>query len=291
MFNSLKQEEKNIRYRYARPYIPNAVFYIPFGYYYAVRLGTVAKLLSWMLLYIMPTAFYSAIGYSGSPIMFGINYLLVLIAVFSLYEYGYIVNDTLSILREDQPAIRLYEHNFVHFSRWKSLILIARLGYAIMAMVLLYTLNGDSVHTVQVELSIAFMCLCFAVYNRWRNRYNVWFYPVLVCSRYIPFMLLYQQGWLPYVLLLISFPLLNALERFSMPRYRWRCMKRLIPDESSKTRFRVVYYALFLPLSCFVVYELEQPIWLISPIAVLFVYRLALLLWLKKHPLTNYLNG
>ena len=287
----MKQEETNIRYRYARPYIPNAVFYIPFGYYYAVRLGTVAKLLSWVLLYIMPTALYSALGFSGTPAVFAINYLLVLIAVFSLYEYGYIINDTLSILREDQPAIRLYEHNFAHFARWKSLILTARLSYAIIALGLLYLFNEPTVHVVRVELAIVLMCLCFAVYNRWRNRYNAWFYPVLVCSRYVPFMLLYEQGWPAYVLLFLSFPLLNAMERFSMPRYRWSFMKRLIPDENSKTRFRVAYYAVVLPVTCLVLYVSEQPIWLTGPIAVLFVYRLVLLYWLKKHQLTNYLNG
>ena len=69
----MTQDETNIRERYTRSYISNAVFYIPFAYYYAVRLGTVPKLLSWLLLYLMPTAFYSAWGYSGAGSLFAAN--------------------------------------------------------------------------------------------------------------------------------------------------------------------------------------------------------------------------
>ena len=287
----LKQEETNIRAKYTRAHIPNAVFFIPFGYYYTVRLGTISKLLSWALIYIMPTAFYSAVGYNGSWILFAINYLLVLIAAFSLYEYGYIINDTCSIRREEQPAIRLYDYNFAFFARWKSLILATRLFYAIIATSILYLLNADNSHIIMVVFSLAFMCLCFAIYNYWRNRYNVWFYPILVCSRFLPFMLIYDFHWPPCLLLFLSFPLLNALERFSMPRYRWPWMRKLIPDEQSKTLFRVLYYTIVLAVLISALFISGLSLILLTPIFLLFLYRLILLFWLRKHHPKNYLNG
>ena len=285
----MTQEETNIRTRYTRPYISNAVFYIPFSYYYVVRLGTVPKLLSWMMIYWMPTAFYSAIGYTGSWGLFVLNYFLILFATFSLYECGYIYNDTIAIHHEEQPAIRLYAHNFDHFARRHSLILGCRLSYSIAALTALYILNGFTAWRVAAAVGV--MCLCFAIYNRCRGRNNVWLYPLLVCSRYIPFMLLYEQTGLTYLLLFLSFPLLNALERFSMPRYRWPFMRRLIPNEPAKTHFRVAYYALVLIIGCPIHYAIQQPLWLLSPILILGIYRCGLALLVRKHSLTNYLNG
>jgi hypothetical protein len=286
----LKQEETNIRPRYAQSHIPNTVFYIPFGYYYAVRLGTIPKLLSWLLIYVMPTAFYAAIGYSGAPALFACNYLLILIATFSLYECGYIVNDTISIRHEEQPAIRLYDYNFVYFECHKALIFGTRIGYSLLALLAIYALNGCGT-APRIALSILIMALLFCIYNRWRSRYNVWLYPFLVCSRYVPFMLLSPHPWEVWLLLFLSFPLLNALERFSMPRYRWPLMKKLIPTEESKTLFRVAYYCLLsLIATSFFLLKGESLLWL-TPIYILCAYRIVLTIYLRTHKPENYLNG
>ena len=158
----MKQAETNIRLKYARPYIPNAVFYIPFAYYYAVRLGTLPKLFSWMLIYLMPTAFYSAVGYTGSWALFALNYGLILLAVFSIYECGYIANDTLSIRHEEQPAIRLYDYNFAHFERHKETIFCVRLFYTVLSMTILDLLNGGPGTNYTVGFSITLMFGLFA---------------------------------------------------------------------------------------------------------------------------------
>lgn len=287
----MKPTETNIRTKYARPYIPNAVFYIPFAYYYAVRLGTIPKLLSWALIYLMPTAFYSAVGYNGSWGLFALNYFLILLATFSLYEYGYIYNDTMAIRREKEPAIRLYEENFAHFARWHQWIVFVRLFISIAALGVLFMLNNSNPHVQRVFAAVAVTGLFFAIYNQWRSRTNVWFYPLLVCSRYAPFMVLYDGSWTAYILLLVSFPLLNALERFSMPKYRWPLMRSLIPEESAKTRFRVYYYALTLVLATAFLYSRNESLLLLTPIFILFLYRLCLLFWLRTHKPTNYLNG
>lgn len=287
----MKQAETNIRPRYARPYIPNAVFYLPFGYYYAVRLGTLPKLLSWMLIYLMPTAFYSAIGYTGSWGLFALNYGLILLAVFSLYELGYIVNDTIAIRRESQPAIRLYDYNFAHFERHKETIFCVRLLYTVLSMTILDLLNGGLGTNYTVGFSITLMFGLFALYNRWRSRYNVWLYPFLVCSRYIPFMLLTPHPWEVWLLLFLSFPLLNALERFSMPRYRWPLMKRLIPTEESKTLFRAAYYCLLSLIATPIFIWAERPLMWLTPIYILCIYRIALAWYLRTHTPENYLNG
>lgn len=273
-----------------RSHIPNAVFYIPFGYYYAVRLGTLPKLLSWMLIYIMPTAFYSYLQYEGTWLPFAVNYLLVLLAVFSLYELGYILNDTIAIRHEEQPALRLFPNNFEHFARYSRLIVLARFMYAIIAMALLY-LTDASLLTLPLAANILAVPVIFAIYNSWRSKYNVWLYPVLVFSRYLPFMLLYNtDGW-AILMLFVSFPLVNMLERFSMPRYRFPLMRKLIPTEESKTLFRVVYYLIVLWLPLLLPQPITTKYLYMFPLEILCFYRLMVLFYVRHNKPKNYLNG
>ena len=283
-------QNNDFRAKHVRSHIANAVFYIPFGYYYAVRLGTLPKLLSWLLIYIMPTAFYSFNTYEGAWLPFAVNYLLVLLAVFSLYELGYILNDTIAIQREEQPAIRLYPNNFEHFSRYSRLIVLARFSYAALALAVLYLIN-NTLLTLPLVANILLIPVIFAIYNSWRSKQNVWLYPVLVFSRYLPFMLLYNMDGLAILMLFISFPLVNMLERFSMPRYRFPLMRKLIPTEDSKTLFRTVYYLIVIWLPLLLPLPITTKYIYMFPLEILCFYRLMLYFIVKHCRPTNYLNG
>ena len=122
------------------------------------------------------------------------------------------------------------------------------------------------------------MCLLFALYNRWRNRYNVFLYVWLVFSRFVPFMCLAGHGAFDYILLFVSYPLLIGMERFSMPSYRWGLMGKLIPDEPSKARFRAAYYCLALVILVPYCLCSGRTLYPLTPIAVLAVYRILRLL-------------
>lgn len=272
------------------------MFYLPFGYYYVVRLGTLPKLLSWMLIYLMPTAVYSFCTYKGGLTPFCTNYLLTLLAVFALYELGYILNDTVAIRHEEQPAIRLYEHNFRHFEKHMWLIVGVRVLYSLLALGALWWANRswhvtDITHLRLVAGCIVLMMAVFGVYNSWRSHYNAWLYPLLVLSRYLPFMLLYRvDGW-AILMLFISFPLVNMLERFSMPRYRFPIMRRLIPTEESKTLFRVIYYLIVMWAPLLLPLPITMAYVYMFPLEILCFYRLMVFFYVKRHQPKNYLNG
>lgn len=246
-----------------------AAFYIPFGYLYCVRLRSFAKLFSWLLLYILPTAFYAAVGYTGTPASYILHYTLVLLATFTLYELGYIFNDTLAIRRESKPSKRLNENEINWFLAHKWSIIITRV---LIAALCLFALSFDC-PILPVGIAILTMCGLFAVYNRWRNKYNVFLYIWLVFSRYLPFMMLCAHSWRDYLLLFLSYPLLIGIERFSMPNYRWPLMKKIMPDEPSKARFRAGYYTVVLIATSAALYLTEQPLVLLIPIGILWVYR------------------
>lgn len=288
---------QDIRLKYASKHISNVVFYIPFAYYCIVRLGTFPKFLSWALIYIFPTFFYSTLNYHGAWLPFIVNYFLILLAVFSVYELGYILNDTTTINREKSPTIRLYEHNFLHFQYNRHWIILIRIFYCVIALVgliihfKLQTLNLNPQQLGITCCAIAIILPIFVLYNHWRNRYNVWLYPILVFSRYLPFVLLYDIHWLTILFLFLAFPLPNMIERFSMPRYRFPIMRILIPTEQSKTTFRACYYIVLLlaiiPLVLFSLLDYQYSI----PIILLGLYRIALYCITKFYHPRNYLNG
>lgn len=253
----MKQEERNI----------SAAFYIPFAYLYSVRLRSITKLLSWLLLYILPTAFYSGLT--------TLSYLLVLFATFSLYELGYIFNDTVAVRREEHPSLRLNESETAYFFAHRWSIVLTRL---LIAAICLCALSPTINYQFSIFNSQLSMLVLFALYNRWRNRYNVFLYVWLVFSRFVPFMCLAEHGAFDYMLLFVSYPMLIGMERFSMPSYRWGLMGKLIPDEPSKARFRAAYYCLALVILVPYCLYSGRTLYPLTPIAILAVYRILRLL-------------
>ena len=288
---------QDIRIKYASRSISNVVFYIPFSYYYVVRLGTVPKLLSWILIYLFPVSYYAFLTYNGAIYLFIINMLLILSSTFSLYELGYILNDTITTQREQNPTIRLYPQNLHHYERYQWYIIFCRIVYSISTIICLLFVNNTPIANIQPQhltytiLSIVSSFPIFLLYNHWRSYHNVLLYPVLVFSRYHPFALLYEINWIIILFLFISFPMINMIERFSMPRYRFSIIRTIIPNEDTKSLFRVVYYTIILVISSILHLLGIISLKLIIPIIVLFIYRLLLYFITKNYHPQNYLNG
>lgn len=195
--------------------------------------------------------------------------MLVLLATFTLYELGYIFNDTFAIRRESKPSKRLNKNELNYFFSHKWHIIATRVGIAFLCLFML----SFYISILPISIALITMCGLFGIYNRWRNKYNVFLYVWLVFSRYLPFMLLCEHSWRDYLLLFLSYPLLIGIERFSMPTYRWPLMRKLIPDETSKARFRMWYYAIALITTSAALFATEQPLVLLIPFGILFLYR------------------
>ncbi len=286
--------DADIRYRYASEKISNSVFFIPFSYLYFVRLGTIGKLASWLLLYPLLTFFYAfALHNWQFDTQFCLTYLLILLSTFSIYECGYIFNDVFAVEREEKPAIRLYPHNFDFAKKHIWQIVFCRILWALACLAILYFVQPLSVILWQLVLLI-FIPLVFALYNHIRNKFSAFVYPFLVFSRYLPLLLLWADSpdfWEILLLMYSAFPLLNAIERFSMETYRFSFIKWAIPTESSKTQFRIIYYLFFAIVLSTVFFMIEKSFLLLLPFYVLLVYRVILALIVHYKTPKGYLKG
>ena len=246
-------------------------FYIPLLYIYRVRLQRMDKLLSWLFIFLMPTAFYSL--YNDCHIGSILNYILVLLAVISLYELGYMLNDTYAIRREVHPTLRLTQEQTRDFYKHSTSIILTRILYATIALAVYWFVSSSPGQALITTIAVFLIVPIFLLYNYWRRPTNVLLYPVLVYSRFLPLVLANQTFvkptaevmplYMALLLLFLSYPFEISLERLSMPHYRFAWMKHLLPDEHSKVYFRIIYYLVFsIMLSFLLPYSYLLPFYL-----------------------------
>ncbi|MBQ9704663.1 MAG: hypothetical protein IJV55_00515, partial [Paludibacteraceae bacterium] len=140
------------------------IFFLPFAYYFSIRLKTVPKLLSWLLLYLFPTGWYAYLCAGGFSLHFVLTYLLLLIAVFTLYETGYIHNDTYATRRETEPTLRLDEASQTFFYHHAGQIFGSRACIALLALTGFFLLNGRSAASWCTVASVMAVPVLFYAY-------------------------------------------------------------------------------------------------------------------------------
>ena len=86
----------------------NIFFYLPMGYLLKTRLNSLAKFISWNIIYVFPLFYlaYIKLNFVITIIDF-VEILGSIIVVYNFYEIGYIQNDTETIKRESNPTLRV----------------------------------------------------------------------------------------------------------------------------------------------------------------------------------------
>lgn len=251
------------------------IFYIPTAYLHRVRLdSSLGRILSWWFLLIVPTMGYYLLLLPSVSLSAVGMYVLLLGAVVPYYELGYMFNDTYTTRRETSPTLRLSHEQTRYFYQHAGMIVGIRMVLVLGLLCLYGELNAWN-HNSMITIAAAIMLLpVFAIYNRIRGLAAVCFYPILICWRYLVFLLpaIGEESFgICTILTILSYPFLISLERYSMPNRRYGCMAKILPNEASKQIFRAVYYVTLLIALL--------PVWwhapeLSLPIVLLALYRL-----------------
>lgn len=265
---------------------------MPLVYFYKVRLHTMGKLLSWVLLY--PALVFAYVVLANGAFTWSLlgTFAVQVLGIFSLYEFGYIHNDSVAVQHEDCPTLRLSDQESVFCLRHLRSILCSRILLALVCQAILIGLHpNDRMWWIAGALSMLVLPV-FLIYNNWRSRSNVLWYAVLICARYVPFLIpyLHAENVRLLGLLLISYPLIIAIERLSIRRYRYPIIRCIIRQEEDKTWFRVVYYMLVSVLLSATYYIHELPYVELIPIYTLTIYRLFILVLTRIYIPKHYLG-
>lgn len=219
------------------------LFFLPLSYNFTIRLLRPDKRISWLFVNLFPTFYYALCSIGHISLYHIIAVMLLWTATFSLYEFGYIYNDAISIRSEHNPTLRLSADQSAFAQRHLSAVLLFRLAIFIISLFAVYCLFPTR-YVLLVSLLSAICPVLFFCYNSWRSTSNVWLYFWLVASRFVPFVWLFPtpDNWLLTILILLVYPCEIGIERFSYPKRRYKYIRTLIPDEASKPRFRFYYY-------------------------------------------------
>lgn len=210
----------------------------PFAYFFHSRVPHGRQKIGWVLGYVLPVLGLAATAHGGLGGL--LPAALMVAAVYTAYEFGYLVNDTLSIEREAQPTLRLPKATRDALRTHLALALVARLGIAGVLLALLLWIQGPAM--AAAVLGWALLWPLFALYNRWRGRITIALHFMLVGLRCtLPIIAAapaLEPGLTVPLLLLYALP--NTLEAAWKPRYGLKAWRDFA---GGAHRFRVVWSA------------------------------------------------
>lgn len=218
---------------------------VPFAYFFLTRVPAPRQKIGWASSYVVPVLALSALGHNdwtALPLA-----LLVMVAVYAAYEFGYIVNDAAAVDRETSPTQRLDPGARQWMRSRLRLALCVRflVGGACIAIVTFAQAPASPL------IALAWLAIwpVFALYNRWRGRITIPLYLLLVSLRYLlPIWATAGAAWAAphWLLLLLVYPLPNTIVAAWKPRYGLEVLKRPFASEQ---QFRAIWSGALLAVS------------------------------------------
>lgn len=267
------------------------LFFIPQAYNFTVRIKTIPRYLSWLFINLFTTTYYALLPlfispvHTGLPLRTVIATLSLTLGIHYLYEYGYIYNDAVSTRLETNPTSRLTPAQLRYFTSHSTSVTLSRITGFIICM-LITCLALPSPHTL-CAIAVATLCpILFLLYNHWRSHCNVLLYLPLVASRFLPFAWLSCHDITPViaVLIVLVYPLEIWLERFSIEKYRFRFIRKIISGEQDKPRFRAIYYIFVTSLVAIFLHHCHLTLLLLLPFILFTLYRVTYWITSRNRP-------
>jgi hypothetical protein len=254
-------------------------FYIPFTYNIVTRLISTKKIISWVIIYILPTL-YIFLHYSEINVETLWTYFLGVSLIYNFYEVGYIQNDAETIKKESKPTMRLSRDQLDYYESNKYKIYLYRFILGNVLLYFLFLLNQkDNLKGFALFLiSSFFILILYQVYNRIRNIYNLVLHFLLVCIRFLSIIIIAKNKvpFVEFLFLLFVFPVSNLIERGSDLRFNVKLFTKIIPNEKYIAKSRVTFYFVVFLLGLFLNYffNLECE-WILKIYIIAFVYRVS----------------
>ena len=249
-------------------------FFIAVKYFTHTRISSRARLLSWIIIYVVPT-FYIHSNYSNYTLSFTLFiYLVKLLAIYNFYEVGYIQNDTETIKKETNPSLRLTQEELTFYNKHRLAIYLSRIILGLVLQLLLLKVIDFTTGPLVFCASTWLILLIYLVYNNIRNRLNLFLHFFLVTIRFLSYPLLF----IPFfsiadsTLLLLIFPIINLCERGAAKRFHLPLLTSAVL-ENGIDKFRMQYYLVCTVLMVSLSFLHHQWSWIALLSGYFLVYR------------------
>lgn len=223
-------------------------FFLPYSYAMITRNKTIFYKISFILVIVFPIFFASFWGATIS-LKDIIVFLLAFTCLYSIYEIGYIFNDTFTVEIEKTPTIRLNQKDIQFVNRSMNLLIAVRVLYIMIILVALNYMKIQNLNYFIIFLGL--LNFAYAIHNQYRNRVNIFSIFFVVMFKYISVPVLFMP-LNDYVVVAISLilviPVIRTIEFAAKEKYKIHFLKNFVFDQ-----FRVFYY-LFLTLTFGIIY-------------------------------------
>lgn len=218
---------------------------VPFAYFFLTRVATARQKVGWAFSYLLPVLGLSMLG--NSSWITAALALLAVIAVYTAYEFGYIVNDTATVDREASPTQRLDPAA----RRWIRQRLLTALGARFVFGGACMTAVAWSSQPPTLGTLLAWLAIwpLFALYNRWRGLVTIPLYLLLVSVRFmLPIWAVASAAFSgsDWALLLLLYPLPTTIVAAWKPRYGLAFLQWPFGNEH---RFRFIWHGALLAVA------------------------------------------
>ncbi len=251
-------------------------FYCPFVYTVRTRLDSSPSVTGyWILVYLVPTflLWFSASLNTGLPspgaaqgffpgqVANLLLYFLAISLIYTLYEVGYIQNDTETIKKEIHPTLRLNPEQLAYYEQKKYVIYAVRFLTAVVLSAFIVHDTGLSAGSILFLASTWFLIPLYLLYNRMRNRWNLVLHFFLLSLRYSAVLFLFVPEMPDSVLVfsVLIYPLPTILQLCAKGKFGFKKNLFYLKNYNDRYRFRLKYYllltaawwsaSLFMPVS------------------------------------------
>jgi len=228
-------------------------YILPYRYFFSSRLTRLDRKLSWVLIEPLPV-FLLTYYFMNAPFWeLSLLFLLGYTAHMSIYEAGYLENDSVSTINEASPVLRLFNgESAIVLKNLKKIEALRWLITALMLIMVYYLGKEFNIVTnlYNFFLLIVLIRVIYIIHNHFRNRSNIVTLFILSSSRYISMPCLFLDlqtitGLLIVLILIYPFP--KTLEYASQTRYHlpFRTWVR----QPYQALFRLIYYAILFSVT------------------------------------------
>lgn len=202
-----------------------SIFFIPFVYTFGTRLQGSAFKVAWFIRYFIPQLTLLFWFTKLEPIEALLLFLLASTAWVSLYETGYIQNDSITFINESNGTRRLSDTEIDYARKNIWVIHTARLLISIMAIIAIAVLQNRTnsrLHMSQFCVILACMIGAFQIHNFLRSQANLFSYLALSTLKFLAvasLVLNFREHWSLVLFLFLLFPLPRSLEHAAKVKY------------------------------------------------------------------------
>jgi len=263
-------------------------FLIPFYYLFYSRLKSRVEKLSWVIIYLIPP-YLSGLYFMFHPIYeYSLFFGFALLIFNSIYEIGYLMNDTQTIKGEAYPTLRQREEDYDFFEKRYYLLIFLKLLVTLFLLFMVYLLAfylSFEIYIFRFMILLGLVSFVFYLHNIIRNKANIITFLILAVLKYTSplVLLLPMENLLSLgIIMFFIFPLPRSIEYATKEAYQFRYLQRWVGNFDL---FRLKYYTLITCIYLLLYMVSSHEIIFIGVLlsSYFFVYRVSIYILIYYH--------